>query len=107
MRVKMRLNRYEAVHNKFLRENGAECTVYLKKDGNFPLKAPCEIALYGNGAEKTVKGGTGSGEVNSRFFVTVEDGLKNSGCTITTGEWLNAYDQKNSQEINSATAVCR
>ena len=40
----------------------------------------------------TVKGGTGSGEVNSRVFVTVEEGLKEAGFTVTSTEWLDAYD---------------
>ena len=67
----MKLNDYEIKHNAYLRENGAECTVLLKKDGSFPLKKAGQIAVYGSGARYTIKGGTGSGEVNSRFYVTV------------------------------------
>ena len=89
----MKLNEYEVKHNAYLRENGAECTVLLKKDGNFPLKGTGQIALYGSGARYTIKGGTGSGEVNSRFYVTVEEGLKNAGFTITSGSWLDGYDK--------------
>ncbi|MBD5459383.1 MAG: beta-glucosidase-related glycosidase, partial [Lachnospiraceae bacterium] len=89
----MKLNEYEIKHNAYLRENGAECTVLLKKDGNFPLKKSGQIALYGSGARYTIKGGTGSGEVNSRFYVTVEEGLKNAGFTITSGSWLDGYDK--------------
>ena len=89
----MNLNEYEIRHNAYLRENGAECTVLLKKDGNFPLKKTGQIALYGSGARYTIKGGTGSGEVNSRFYVTVEEGLKNAGFTITSGSWLDGYDK--------------
>ena len=89
----MKLNEYEIKHNAYLRENGAECTVLLKKDGNFPLKEAGKIALYGSGARYTIKGGTGSGEVNSRFYVTVEEGLKNAGFTITSGSWLDGYDK--------------
>ena len=89
----MKLNEYEIKHNAYLRENGAECTVLLKKDGNFPLKKTGQIALYGSGARYTIKGGTGSGEVNSRFYVTIEEGLKNAGFTITSGSWLDGYDR--------------
>ena len=49
-------------------------------------------ALYGSGARRTIKGGTGSGDVNSRFYVTVEQGLENAGFTITSRAWLDAYD---------------
>ena len=48
-------------HDRFVREEGAGCTVLLKKDGSFPLKDAGPIALSGNGARHTVKGGTGSG----------------------------------------------
>ncbi|MCM1216447.1 MAG: glycoside hydrolase family 3 C-terminal domain-containing protein [Lachnospiraceae bacterium] len=78
-------------HTKYFRDNGAECTVLLNKDGNFPLDCAGEIAVYGSGARHTLKGGTGSGEVNMPF-VTVEEGLKNAGFSITSYEWLDAYD---------------
>ena len=83
---------YELKHNEILRRFGAECTVLLKTDKSFPLDAPCELALYGSGARRTVKGGTGSGEVNSRYFVTAEDGLKAAGFRITTSAWMDSYD---------------
>ena len=52
---------YERKHLSELRKIGAECCVLLKINGDFPLGEPCKIALYGNGARKTVKVGTGSG----------------------------------------------
>ncbi len=84
---------YERDHINYLSEHIAECTVLLKSNGDFPLKEPCEIALYGSGARHTIKGGTGSGEVNSRSFETIEDALKRAGFTITTSDWLDAYDK--------------
>ena len=83
---------YEIEHNRLLREYGAECVVLLKSDGSFPLNAPCRLALYGSGARRTVKGGTGSGEVNSRFFVTAEAGLEAAGFRIASKAWLDRYD---------------
>ena len=87
------MNDYEREHNEILRRLGAECAVLLKTDGAFPLNAPCELALYGSGARRTIKGGTGSGEVNSRFFVTAEDGLKAAGFRVTTGSWMDRYEK--------------
>ena len=86
------MNDYEREHSEILRRFGAECAVLLKADGSFPLSAPCTIALYGSGARRTIKGGTGSGEVNSRYFVTVEQGLEAAGFSISTGFWLESYD---------------
>lgn len=82
----------EKKHLDEIRPYLAECTVLLKKDGSFPLEKPCSLALYGNGARHTEKGGMGSGEVNCRSFITIEEGLKRSGFTITTNQWLDAYD---------------
>ena len=87
------MQQYEQEHLKLVRDTAAECTLFLKTDGTFPLDKPCEIAAYGNGVRHTVKGGTGSGEVNSRFSVNIEEGLKEAGFTITTEKWLNQYDE--------------
>ena len=84
------MNDYEKEHLELLRKHLAECTVLLKKDGSFPLAEPCEIAAYGSGVRHTAKGGTGSGEVNSRFYVNVEQGLENAGFTVTSKAWLDA-----------------
>lgn len=89
----MELYDYERAHSAFVRENAGECTVLLKKDGSFPLKEAGKIALYGSGARRTIKGGTGSGEVNSRFFVTIEQGLKEAGFTVTSEAWMEAYEK--------------
>ena len=89
----MGLQKYEKEHLDRLRPFLPECTVLLKKNGDFPLDSPGKIALYGNGVRRTVKGGTGSGEVNSRFFETVEDGFWEAGFTITSGTWLDGYDR--------------
>ncbi len=91
------MNDYEMNHLEYLRKHLAECTVLLKSNGDFPLENPCKIAAYGCGVRRTVKGGTGSGEVNSRFFVTVEEGLEKAGFTITTKGWMDAYEQMYAQ----------
>ena len=89
----MELLDYEKQHLETLRQSLAECTVLLKSNGDFPLSAPGKIAAYGCGVRKTIKGGTGSGEVNSRYFINVEQGLKDAGFTITTTNWLDTYDK--------------
>lgn len=87
------MNDYEKLHLEQLRGYLAECTVLLKTDGTFPLDQPCEIAAYGSGVRHTAKGGTGSGEVNSRYFVSIEEGLKEAGFTLTSKDWLDRYDR--------------
>ncbi|MDO5137862.1 MAG: glycoside hydrolase family 3 C-terminal domain-containing protein [Oscillospiraceae bacterium] len=90
----MQLFDYEKKHVETLRKGLSECTVLLKNDGAFPLEKAGKIAAYGNGVRRTVKGGTGSGEVNSRYFVNVEQGLKNAGFQITTDKWLDGYEEQ-------------
>ena len=84
---------YEQHHIATLRSNLAGCTVLLKKDGSFPLEKPCTLAAYGSGVCRTIKGGTGSGEVNSRYSVSIEEGLRGAGFTLTGADWHTGYEQ--------------
>ena len=75
------------------REAAAEGFVLLKNEAQtLPLKPGTKIGLYGAGAVRTIKGGTGSGDVNNRYNVNIYDGLKNAGYEITSVEWLDGYD---------------
>ena len=51
------------------------------------------MALYGAGAVHTVKGGTGSGDVNERRSVTVREGMEAAGFDIRSAAWLDAYEE--------------
>lgn len=82
---------FEREHLKALRALAPECMVLMKKNGDFPLSAPCEVALYGAGARETIKGGTGSGDVNVRHTVSIEEGLENAGFIVTTKPWMDGY----------------
>ena len=82
---------YEKEHIKILRDNSAECTLFLKKNDSFPLSKPCKVLLIGSGARDTVKGGTGSGEVDSRFYITCEQGLESAGFEIVSKDWLDKF----------------
>lgn len=84
---------YELEHAERVRRIAPECMVLLKSDGTFPLEKPGKLALYGNGARHTLKGGTGSGDVSCHHVVSIEEGLKNAGFHITTTDWLDNYDR--------------
>ncbi len=81
-----------------VRAIAGDCMVLLKNDGTLPLKQKGRIALYGNGARATVKGGTGSGDVYVRETILVEEGLRREGFTVTTGSWLDRQDQAAAEE---------
>ena len=75
------------------REIAGEGIVLLENNGVLPLAPGKQIALYGEGAACTVKGGVGSGEVNARYNVTIWEGLKNAGYAVTTEKWLKDYQE--------------
>lgn len=68
-----------------------EAMVLLKNDGALPFKTK-KIALYGPGASMTIKGGTGSGEVNERHSVSILEGLEDRGFEITTHNWISDFE---------------
>lgn len=71
-------------------EAALEGIVLLENDGTLPI-CPGKVALYGAGADLTVKGGTGSGEVNERHVISIMEGLERAGFTVTTKDWIRDY----------------
>ena len=85
---------WETEHRKVARRAAAEGIVLLKNEDHvLPLKEGIAVALYGAGAGKTIKGGTGSGDVNEREKVSICEGMKNAGFQITTEAWINRYNE--------------
>ena len=85
----------ELDNRKIARRAAAEGMVLLKNEGQLlPLKEGTKVALYGVGASRTIKGGTGSGDVNERETVSIYQGMKNAGFEITTEDWIKAYDEQ-------------
>lgn len=83
----------EAEHGSLARRAAAEGIVLLKnEDGVLPLAPGSTVALYGAGAVHTVKGGTGSGDVNERHSVTIREGMEAAGFRLSTADWLDAYE---------------
>ena len=82
----------EEAGKKLAYEAAVEGIVLLENDGCLPVK-PGKIALYGAGAKMTIKGGTGSGEVNERHAVSILEGMEHAGFEITTMDWIDDYDQ--------------
>ena len=101
MEEDIELQPYEKQHIDFLKENSAECTLFLNRNEAFPLSTPCKLVLVGAGARETLKGGTGSGEVESRFITTCEKGLEAAGFEIVSKDWLDKFPQFNKAKKDS------
>ena len=85
---------WEIEHRKTARRAAAEGIVLLKNEDHIlPLKQGSSVAIYGAGAGKTIKGGTGSGDVNERENVSVFQGMKNAGFHVTNEAWIESYEK--------------
>ena len=84
-------NERELQNRQVAYEAACEGMVLLKNDGALPFTTK-QVALYGPGARRTIKGGTGSGEVNERHSVSIEEGMENRGFTILSKKWIEDYE---------------
>ena len=83
----------EIKHAKLAGKMASECIVLLKNNGVLPIAKGGKIALFGSGARHTVKGGTGSGDVNTRNSITVEQGFENADFEVTSKDWLDRNEE--------------
>lgn len=80
-----------AAHAVTARKAAAEGMVLLKNDKMpLPISEDQKITLFGNTQIETVKGGTGSGDVNAAYTVSIADGLKSAGYQLNQTQ-LNDY----------------
>lgn len=92
--TKPEISEREFKNRELARKAAAEGMVLLKNEGGLlPLEKGIKVALYGVGASRTIKGGTGSGDVNERECISIYQGLKNAGYVITTEDWIHDYDK--------------
>lgn len=90
----------ERDHRALARRAAAEGIVLLANNGALPL-APGKIALFGPGSRRTVKGGSGSGEVHERTSVTIEEGLRAAGFTFPSTLWMDRFEQKYRADVDA------
>lgn len=92
----------ELKHQAISRRIGAEGMVLLENNGALPLTLQgAKIALFGSGVRHTVQGGTGSGEVNTRYQVNVEQGFEEAGAEIVSKAWLNRLDAADQEAMKA------
>jgi beta-glucosidase len=98
------------VHAQVTRQSAAEGMVLMKNEKALPFAENVKnVALYGNTSYEFIAGGTGSGNVNHAYVVSLLDGLKNGGY-IVSEELKTAYEtyaaeQKAKQEAEIEAAA--
>lgn len=91
-------------HAAVTRQSATEGMVLLENKGGLPLKDVKNVALFGTTGYSWIAGGTGSGDVNRAYTVSLLDGLKNAGyelnqeCQTVYQEWAKAEEARMAAE---------
>ena len=74
-------------HHKLATEAAADTVILLQNtDAALPLAEDTAVAVFGNGAYKTVFGGAGSGGVNANTTVNIMDGLRRGNLQVVNAQ---------------------
>jgi len=84
-------------HAEITRQSAAEGMVLLKNEGVLPLTAGANVALIGTTSYEFIAGGTGSGDVNEAYTVSLQEGMLNNGFNLNAQAQAVYEDMKANQ----------
>ncbi|ULC57968.1 glycoside hydrolase family 3 C-terminal domain-containing protein [Flaviramulus sp. BrNp1-15] len=91
-------------HADITRQVAAEATILLKNDNNtLPFNSKSSsLAVFGNTSYNFIAGGTGSGDVNEAYTISLIEGLTNAGFSIDKeleGIYVPYVEKQNEEEM--------
>ncbi|WP_019668850.1 glycoside hydrolase family 3 C-terminal domain-containing protein [Eudoraea adriatica] len=88
-------------HAEIARLSASEGMVLLKNENTLPIQKSKNVALLGVTSYDFITGGTGSGDVNEAYIVSLEEGLNNAGYEInaTASSLFENHREANSKEF--------
>jgi beta-glucosidase len=87
-------------HAAVTRQSASEGMVLLKNKGTLPLSGEIkDIAAFGNTSYDLISGGTGSGDVNEAYTISLEQGLANAGYKMDGN--VNAFYMKHLNKLKA------
>ena len=87
-------NDRERENRALARRLAADAIVLLKNENQTLPFEKGKVALYGAGVIRTIYGGSGSGEVNARYYVNILDGMTQKGFVPSNTSWLQDYERE-------------